>query len=179
MKSTSRIAGLLCLLPLLALAPTAQAQAQTQAQVVGTVTNLSGILAVRSAQGATRLLAVDSPIRQGDTLTTESRAYAQLKFSGGALSPSLSTATLMGLISQQLYESTPAEKYATFFCSVYDDESGVLRYTNCGHLKPILVRSGVVSTLDGDGMVVLVADGTYRGDLVRIDVGLGETQQRG
>jgi sigma-B regulation protein RsbU (phosphoserine phosphatase) len=84
----------------------------------------------------------------------QSSLHAQLKFSGAALNPSLSTATLMALISQQLYESTPAEKYATFFCSVYDDDSGVLRYTNCGHLKPILVRSGVVSALDGDGMVV-------------------------
>src|SRR5438132_4155741 len=52
------------------------------------------------------------------------------------------TATLMALISQQLYENTPPEKYATFFCSVYDDETGRLSYTNAGHLKPILVRDG-------------------------------------
>jgi sigma-B regulation protein RsbU (phosphoserine phosphatase) len=92
----------------------------------------------------------------------QSSLHAQLKFSGGALSPSLSTATLMGLISQQLYESTPAEKYATFFCSVYDDETSVLRYTNCGHLKPILIRAGQVSALDGDGMVVgLLPNVTY------------------
>lgn len=84
----------------------------------------------------------------------QSALHAQLKFSGPALDPSLSTATLMGLISQQLYENTPAEKYATFFCSVYDDETGLLRYTNCGHLKPILVRQGEVSALEGDGMVV-------------------------
>jgi sigma-B regulation protein RsbU (phosphoserine phosphatase) len=84
----------------------------------------------------------------------QSSLHAQLKFSGSALSPSLSTATLMGLISQQLYENTPPEKYATFFCSVYDDETGALRYTNCGHLKPILVRAGQASSLEGDGMVV-------------------------
>ncbi|MET3180119.1 hypothetical protein EJP69_20825 [Variovorax gossypii] len=83
-KSTSisptarRIAGLLCLIGWLALVPSAHAQ------VVGTVTNLSGILAARNAQGVTRLLAVDSPVHQGDTLTTESRAYAQLKFADGA-----------------------------------------------------------------------------------------------
>jgi sigma-B regulation protein RsbU (phosphoserine phosphatase) len=80
--------------------------------------------------------------------------HAQLGFARGAESPVLSTATLMALIGQQLYESTPAEKYATFFCSVYDDETGVLRYTNAGHLQPILVRAGKSSALPGGGMVV-------------------------
>lgn len=84
----------------------------------------------------------------------QSALHAQLRFSGTDQNPSLSTATLMALISQQLYESTPPEKYATFFCSVYDDSTGVLYYTNCGHLQPILVRGGKVETLPGDGMVV-------------------------
>jgi sigma-B regulation protein RsbU (phosphoserine phosphatase) len=84
----------------------------------------------------------------------QSALHAQLKFGGAAASPSLSLATLMALISQQLYENTPAEKYATFFCSVYDDETGMLRYTNAGHLAPILIRDGKSETLPGDGMVV-------------------------
>jgi len=83
----------------------------------------------------------------------QSALHAQLKFSG-ASHPVLSTAVLMALISQQLYENTPPEKYATFFCSVYDDETGRLTYTNAGHLKPILVREGQATTLEGDGMVV-------------------------
>jgi sigma-B regulation protein RsbU (phosphoserine phosphatase) len=37
---------------------------------------------------------------------------------------------------------------------VYDDETGRLTYTNAGHLKPILVREGQATTLEGDGMVV-------------------------
>jgi sigma-B regulation protein RsbU (phosphoserine phosphatase) len=83
----------------------------------------------------------------------QSALHAQLKFSGAAASPSFSLATLMGLISQQLYENTPAEKYATFFCSVYDDQTGVLRYTNAGHLRPIVIRDGQSCTLPGEGMV--------------------------
>jgi phosphoserine phosphatase RsbU/P len=80
--------------------------------------------------------------------------HAQLKF-GAAFSHSvLSIATLMESMGQQLYENTPPEKYATFFCSVYDDETGRLTYTNAGHLKPILVRDGQATTLAGDGMVV-------------------------
>ena len=107
----------------------------------------------------------------------QSALHSQLKFRGEAVSPVLSTATLMALLSQQLYENTPAEKYATFFCSVYDDETGGLAYTNAGHLKPILVRAGKASGLEGDGMVAgLLPNVKYeqqeiqleRGDLLAI-----------
>ena len=107
----------------------------------------------------------------------QSALHAQLKFRGEAANPVLSTAALMGLLSQQLYENTPPEKYATFFCSVYDDETGALTYTNAGHLKPILVRAGKASGIEGDGMVAgLLPNVKYeqreiqleRGDLLAI-----------
>jgi sigma-B regulation protein RsbU (phosphoserine phosphatase) len=83
----------------------------------------------------------------------QSALHAQLKFNGASSNGSFSTATLMARISQQLYENTPPEKYATFFCSAYDDETGRLIYTNAGHLSPILVRDGKAIRLDGGGMV--------------------------
>src|SRR5579862_8764323 len=43
--------------------------------------------------------------------------------------------------------------HATFFCSVYDDETGALTYTNAGRLKPILVRAGRTTGLEGGGTV--------------------------
>ena len=82
--------------------------------------------------------------------SVQASVHAQLKFGGTVVS----TATLMGRLSQQLYENTPAAKYATFFCSVYDDHKGNLQYTNAGHLPPILVRDGTATSLSGDGMVV-------------------------
>lgn len=100
----------------------------------------------------------------------QSALHAQLKFHSGATSPVLSTATLTELLSQQLYENTPPEKYATFFCSVYDDETGRLTYTNAGHLKPILVRGGNASGLEGDGMVAgLLPNVTYEQQEIQLE----------
>ena len=65
------------------------------------------------------------------------RHCTQLKFNGASSHSVLSMRTSMALISQQLYENTPPEKYATLFCSVYMiTKTGRLTYTNAGHLKP-------------------------------------------
>lgn len=80
MNIASRIAcsTTLSLLAAIGIARTAQAQADVQD--VGSVATLSGVILVRSAQGVSRLLAVDSHLSQGDTLTTDARSYAKLRF---------------------------------------------------------------------------------------------------
>lgn len=50
------------------------------AQVVGTVTNLSGVLTARHPDGSTRVMASRSEVLQGDTLVTQSNTYARVKF---------------------------------------------------------------------------------------------------
>ncbi len=98
--------------------------------------------------------------------------HAHLKFSGAVPHPALSTAALMASISQQLYENTPPEKYATFFCSVYEDRTGRLTYINAGHLRPILVRDGQAVPLEGGGMVAgLLPDVTYEQEEVLLRTG--------
>ncbi|MDP2998717.1 MAG: PP2C family protein-serine/threonine phosphatase [Bryobacterales bacterium] len=68
--------------------------------------------------------------------------------------PLLSTSKLVAQLNQQLYAHTSPEKYATFYLGVFDDESGLLAYTNAGHLPPILVRRGTPQLLEVNGMVV-------------------------
>lgn len=95
--------------------------------------------------------------------SVQSALHAQLKFTGAPTPPAApqndsdsapSTATWMARISEQIYENTPPEKYATFFCAAYDDQHGRLVYTNAGHLPPLLIRDGKTIALEPTGMVI-------------------------
>jgi hypothetical protein len=55
-----------------------------QAQVVGTVTKVSGLMVAKSAEGRSRVLAENSPLRQGDTVTTGRNTFGRLEFVDGA-----------------------------------------------------------------------------------------------
>ena len=50
------------------------------AEVVATVTHLSGLLSVRPADGSSKVLAVGSAIQPGDTLATGRDTYARIRF---------------------------------------------------------------------------------------------------
>jgi serine phosphatase RsbU (regulator of sigma subunit) len=43
-------------------------------------------------------------------------------------------------VNQLFYENTADGDYATFFFTQYDDSTRRLRYANCGHLSPLLLR---------------------------------------
>jgi len=66
----------------------------------------------------------------------------------------LSTAQMVSDLNQQLYATTSPEKYATFCLALYDEASGVVTYTNAGHLPPVLIRNGSAISLDVNGTVV-------------------------
>ena len=65
-----------------------------------------------------------------------------------------STARMVSDLNQQLYATTSPEKYATFFFAIYDPATGLLTYTNGGHLQPVLIRDGAPVQLDVNGTVV-------------------------
>ena len=49
---------------------------------------------------------------------------------------------LLSSVNKLFYQSTDQASYATLFFADYDDSTQVLRYANCGHLPPLLLRAG-------------------------------------
>ncbi|HVN20873.1 MAG TPA: SpoIIE family protein phosphatase, partial [Dongiaceae bacterium] len=85
----------------------------------------------------------------------------------------VSPAALLSLLNHQLYQSTPAEKYATLFLAVYDGLTRTLTYSNGGHLPPILIgKEGSTRRLEAGGTVVGLFDGmSYEEDSVEMHPG--------
>ncbi|MGB7584624.1 MAG: SpoIIE family protein phosphatase [Terriglobales bacterium] len=48
---------------------------------------------------------------------------------------------LLASVNRLFYESTDDSSYATLFFADYDDSTRKLRYANCGHLPPLLLRA--------------------------------------
>jgi len=70
-----------------------------------------------------------------------------------------SPATLLTLLNHQLYESTPAAKYATLFLGIYDGATRRFTYANGGHLPPILIsEDGSAQLLSCGGAAVGLFD---------------------
>jgi sigma-B regulation protein RsbU (phosphoserine phosphatase) len=49
-------------------------------------------------------------------------------------------ASLLRMVNNHFFESTAAERFATLFFGLYDDRTRKLRYVNCGHVAPLLMR---------------------------------------
>ena len=62
---------------------------------------------------------------------------------------------LLQSVNRLFYENTTDESYATMFFGVYDDSSSSLRYANCGHIAPIILRNdGTIQRLASTTTVV-------------------------
>jgi sigma-B regulation protein RsbU (phosphoserine phosphatase) len=70
-----------------------------------------------------------------------------------------SAGRLLSLLNHQLYQSTPAEKYATLFLGLYNGRERTLTYSNGGHLPPVILgEDGSARRLDQGGTVVGLFD---------------------
>lgn len=66
---------------------------------------------------------------------------------------------LLRTLNLQFLESTPPERFATLFFSDYDDATRTLRYANCGHNPPLLLRAnGDVEWLKATAPVIGLLD---------------------
>jgi phosphoserine phosphatase RsbU/P len=91
--------------------------------------------------------------------TIQAAMRMELRASAEMAAPSMnglrfSTARMVSELNQQLHATTSPEKYATFFFAIYDGSTGLLTYTNAGHLQPVLFRDGVATALEVNGTVV-------------------------
>ena len=84
----------------------------------------------------------------------QSSLQAQIMMAANSSAKFLSPAEIVGHLNEQLHRTTTSERFATFFCSVYDDDTEELRYTNAGHVPPIVVRQGSIVQLEPNGMIV-------------------------
>jgi len=57
-------------------------------------------------------------------------------------------------VNRLFYEATEPNKYATLFLGVYDDTTRRLRYANCGHNPPVLLRPDRVELLTSTATVL-------------------------
>lgn len=84
----------------------------------------------------------------------QSSVRSQIMMAKNSSAAAMSPARVVGLLNEQLYQSTTPERFATFYYSVYDDETGELRYTNAGHVPPVLIREGSAIHLETTGTIV-------------------------
>ncbi len=98
---------------------------------------------------------------------------ALIRMSAPGNASELPPGTLLAMLNHQLYRSTPSEKYATMFLGFYDTHTRQLKYSNAGHLPPLIIgQDGSVRQLDTGGLVVgLFGDVTYSDDSVAMNPG--------
>jgi sigma-B regulation protein RsbU (phosphoserine phosphatase) len=63
-------------------------------------------------------------------------------------------ALLMTRVNRLVYESSATNRYATFFFSIYEPPTRLLRYVNAGHNPPYVLRGNEIHALEGGGPVI-------------------------
>jgi sigma-B regulation protein RsbU (phosphoserine phosphatase) len=80
-------------------------------------------------------------------------------------------AQVLRAVNRHFFESTTADRYATLVFAAYDDATRMVRYVNCAHCPPLLLRaSGEIERLDSTA--------TMLGAFARWDCTEAETELR-
>src|SRR5690349_12863327 len=76
-------------------------------------------------------------------------ANLQASFRNQAPGALLRPSEVLNTVNRHFFQSTAAERFATLFFGIYDDGTRRIRYVNCAHVSPLLLRaSGEIETLD-------------------------------
>jgi sigma-B regulation protein RsbU (phosphoserine phosphatase) len=82
-------------------------------------------------------------------------ANLQAAFRSQAAEALCAPAALLEGINRHFFHSTGAERFATLFYGLYDDRARRLRYVNCAHNAPLLLRvSGELERLDATALML-------------------------
>lgn len=67
---------------------------------------------------------------------------------------------LLASVNRLFQESAPAASYATLFFGIYDDRTRALRFVNCGHPPPLVVRAdgGIEELAPTSGVIGMFED---------------------
>jgi len=101
-------------------------------------------------------------------------ANLQAVFRSQSAAALLAPVPLLEAVNRHFYESTTAERFVTLFFGVYDDRTRKLRYVNCGHVAPLLLRaSGRVERLEA-GATMLGAFARWTAAEMATELGPGD-----
>jgi len=120
---------------------------------------ISAALLMATIHSAVRAYSIEDVPVLREPATARATGGAGLMLASESRGADTSPATLLTLLNHQLYESTPAAKYATLFLGIYDGRTRRLMYANGGHLQPILIsEDGSSQLLSCGGTVVGLFD---------------------
>ncbi|MBZ5597852.1 MAG: PP2C family protein-serine/threonine phosphatase [Acidobacteriia bacterium] len=123
---------------------------------------ISAALLMATIHSAVRAYSLEGTPILREPVAVGAAAGSGLMLASGLHGGEVSPGTLLALLNHQLYESTPAEKYATLFLGIYDGHAHRLTYSNGGHLPPIVMtEEGTVRRLEAGGTVVGLFDGRH------------------
>ena len=81
---------------------------------------------------------------------------------------------LLESVNRLFLDCTAPEHYASLFVGEFDETTGILRYANCGHVPPVLLRGGLrLERLDATSTLLGLFDG-WEGRIARTELARGD-----
>ena len=134
---------------------------------------ISAALLMATIHSAVRAYSLEGMPSLREPVGVGAELSSSLMLASGLQGAEVSSGAMLSLLNHQLYQSTPAEKYATLFLGIYDGVERKLTYSNGGHLPPIILsEDGSLRRLERGGTVVGLFDRrSYEEDCVALGRG--------